>query len=153
MMGAAVPMENGSLLLAMEKGLASFDLETEQLTKLGALENSNPEIRFNDGKVGPAGNFWLGTMDKSCASEAGNFYRITPDLQSSLQIPNTSVSNGMAWTSDKKTFYYIDSPTFTIRAFDFVSENGAISNPKTDVSKMNVVIAIFIILRLYQVLS
>lgn len=131
MIGTAVPMENGNLLLAIEKGLASFDLKTEQLTKLGVLENSETKIRFNDGKVGPAGNFWIGTMDKSCRPEAGNFFRISPNLGSSLQIPKTSVSNGMAWTSDKKTFYYVDSPTFSIRAFDFDLENGTISNPRT----------------------
>ena len=131
MIGAAIPMEKGDLLLAMEKGLTSFDFENEQLTKLGVLENSNPKIRFNDGKVGPDGNLWLGTMDKSCAPEAGNFFQITANLQSSLQISNTSISNGMAWTADKKTFYYIDSPTFEIRAFDFDIKNGGISNPKT----------------------
>lgn len=131
MIGAAVPKKNGELLLAMEKGLASFDLDNEQLTKHGVLENSDPKIRFNDGKVDPAGNFWIGTMDKSCAPKAGNLFRVTADLQSSLQVKNTSVSNGLAWTSDKKTFYYIDSPTFEIRSFDFNLENSSISNPKT----------------------
>lgn len=131
MIGAAVPMKNGKLLLAMEKGLASFDLKNGQLTKIGVLENSDSKIRFNDGKVGPAGNFWIGTMDKSCASEAGNFFRVTTDHKSSLQIPKTSVSNGMAWSSDNKTLYYIDSPTFEIRAFNFDLKNGRISNGKT----------------------
>ena len=131
MIGAAVPKKNGKLLLAMEKGLASFDFKNERLTKLGVLENTDPEIRFNDGKVGPAGNFWIGTMDKTCAPEAGSLFRVSSDLKSSLQISNTSVSNGMAWTSNKSTFYYIDSPTFEIRAFDFDLENGGISNPKT----------------------
>lgn len=126
MIGAAVPKKNGGLLLAMEKGLATFNLESEQLTKLGVLENDNSSIRFNDGKVGPDGNFWIGTMEKNCAPEMGDFFRVTSDLKSSLQIPNTSVSNGLAWSSDKRTFYYIDSPTFEIRAFDFA--NGTISN-------------------------
>ncbi len=131
MIGAAVPMQNGNILLAMEKGLASFDFETEQLFQLGVLENSDVRIRFNDGKVGPDGAFWIGTMDKNCAPKAGGFFRVTPDLQSSVQIPHTSVSNGIAWTSDKKIFYYIDSPSFKIRAFDFDSDNGSISNART----------------------
>jgi len=131
MIGAAVPMKNDHLLLAMEKGLATFDERSEVLTKLEVLENSNPKIRFNDGKVGPDGNFWVGTMDKKCVPKAGNFFRLTADLKSSLQIPETSVSNGMAWTANRKTFYYIDSPTFKIRAFDFDIENGSISKPRT----------------------
>ena len=131
MVGAAVPMQNGNLLLAMEKGLASFDFKAERLTKLGVLENYDDRIRFNDGKVGPNGAFWVGTMDKNCAPKAGNFFRVAQDLQPTLQIPNTSVSNGMAWSSDKRTFYYIDSPSFEIQAFDFDLENSSISNAKT----------------------
>ncbi len=131
MIGAAIPEKNGHLLLALESSLASFDVESEKLTKHPILENSNTAIRFNDGKVGPNGNFWVGTMDKNCAPKAGNFYRVEPNLNSTLQLSKTSVSNGMAWSSNKKTFYYIDSPTFVVRAFDFDLESGSISNGKT----------------------
>lgn len=133
MIGAAVPMENGNLLLAMEKGLTSFDLKTEKLIQLGVLENTDTMLRFNDGKVGPDGAFWIGTMDKTCVPGAGAFFRVAQDLQSKLIIPKTSVSNGMAWTSDRRTFYYIDSPTFEIRAFDFDLNNGSISHARTAV--------------------
>mgnify|MGYP000261967164 CR=1 FL=1 len=130
MIGAAAPMKNGHFLLALESGLASFELDAKKLTKLHVLENSNTAIRFNDGKVGPDGNFWVGTMDKNCAAEAGNFYRIASNLTSALQLSETSVSNGLAWSADKKTFFYIDSPTFTVRAFDFDMESGSIANGK-----------------------
>ncbi|MEO9891922.1 SMP-30/gluconolactonase/LRE family protein [Aurantibacter sp.] len=130
MIGAAVPQKSGLLLLAMEKGLASFNTTTEELTKHDILENSNSNMRFNDGKVGPNGNFWLGTMDKNCGAKAGNFYRVSSNFESDIQIPNTSVSNGLAWTSNKKTFYYIDSPTFKVQAFNFISKNSTISNQR-----------------------
>lgn len=130
MLGAAVPMKNGQLLLALESGLASFDCESEKLIKLAVLENTNTNLRFNDGKVDPMGNFWIGTMHKEAASKAGDLYCVNPDLKSSLVIHNTSISNGMAWSSGNKTFYYIDSPTFEVRAFDFDAENSSISNGK-----------------------
>lgn len=128
MIGAAVPTLKGDILLAMESGLASFNFESEQLTRHRVLENSNSSIRFNDGKIGPNGSFWIGTMDKKCAPKAGNFYRVDSNLQSTLQLPQTSVSNGMAWTSNHKTFYYIDSPTYEVRSFDFEMETGSIAN-------------------------
>lgn len=131
MIGAAVLTEDGKLLLAMEKGLASFDLKTAQASPLGVLENSDDRIRFNDGKVGPDGAFWVGTMDKNCAPKAGNLFRVTSGLQTSLRLPETSISNGLAWTADKKTFYYIDSATYSIRAFDFDVKDGVIANGKT----------------------
>lgn len=133
MIGAAVPIHKDGLLLAMEKGLAAFDSDAERLTKLEILENSNDRIRFNDGKVGPDGSFWVGTMDKNCAPKAGKFYRISENFDATIQIPNTSISNGMAWSSNKSTFYYIDSPSFQIKAFDFDMVNGAISDAKTAV--------------------
>lgn len=43
---------------------------------------------------------------------------------SMLQV---TISNGLAWSSDKKTFYYIDSPAKKIYYFDYDDEAGAIS--------------------------
>lgn len=128
MVGAAVPVNDGKLLLAIESGLVSFDLESEALTTLHVLENTDRAIRFNDGKVGPNGDFWIGTMDKGCAPKAGNFYRVDTHLKATLHLPNTSVSNGMAWSANRKTFYYIDSPSFEVLAFDY--EGDTISNAK-----------------------
>lgn len=133
MIGAAVPAADGTLLLAMEKGLTSFAMETSQVTSLGVLENSKDHLRFNDGKIGPDGAFWIGTMDKKCAPKAGNLFRVSAKLQVSVPLPQTSVSNGMAWSSDKKTFFYIDSPTFAVRAFDFNIKSGAIANEKVSI--------------------
>lgn len=131
MIGAAVPIQNGNILLALQSGLGSFDFKTKKLTRHGALENTDPQMRYNDGKVGPYGNFWVGSMHKKFVQHSGNLYRVTKDFRSSVQIPETTISNGMAWSSDKKTFYYIDSPTFQVRAYDFDLENGLISNGRT----------------------
>ena len=131
MLGAAVPMENGKLLLALESGLATFDLNTEKLIKHPVLENSDPKMRFNDGKVGPNGNFYIGTMHKAFESHTGNLYCISKDLETSIAIKQTTISNGMAWSGDRKKFYYIDSPTFQVQAFDYDLKMGTISNGKT----------------------
>ena len=130
MPGAALPTDNDQLLLALESGLASFNYESKELTKHHVLENSNQSLRFNDGKVGPDGHLWIGTMDKNCAPEKGNFYRVSPRMNSTLQLAKTSISNGMAWSSNRKTFYYIDSATFVVRAFDFDVDSSSISNGK-----------------------
>lgn len=37
-----------------------------------------------------------------------------------------SISNGIAWTSDSKFMFYIDSPTRNIDVFDFDAEEGTI---------------------------
>lgn len=131
MIGAVAPSGEGSLLLAVEKGLAVFHPKTARLHSLGVLKNTDNRIRFNDGKVGPDKAFWVGTMDKECAPRAGNLFRVDTRLRTSLKLANTSISNGLAWTSDQKTFYYIDSDTYAIRAFDFDIGNGGISKETT----------------------
>ncbi|MGB5275497.1 MAG: SMP-30/gluconolactonase/LRE family protein [Flavobacteriaceae bacterium] len=130
MVGAAVPMNNGNLLMALESGMAEFDMESGKLTALGLLENSDPEMRFNDGKVSPNGHFWIGSMHKKFHPKSGNLYRVHKNRHSAVLIPETAISNGMAWTSDRKTFYYIDSPTFQVMAFDFDASTDTLSNQR-----------------------
>ena len=134
MIGVAVPTKSGKMLLALESGLASFDFEKEQMMWHYVLENNDPRMRYNDGKVGPNGDFWLGSMHKEFRPKFGNLYRIAPNFQTSIQIPKTSISNGMAWTSDHKKFYFIDSPTHQICSYDFDIDASQISNKKIAVT-------------------
>ncbi len=128
MPGAAVPKEDGNILLALEKGLATFNFETETLARHPVLENTDPMMRYNDGKVGPNGHFYIGSMHKEFKPGSGNLYRISKDFTCDVQVTNTTISNGMAWSADHKTLYYIDSPTYTVFSFDFEIRTGLLSN-------------------------
>ena len=44
---------------------------------------------------------------------------IEKDLSYTKKIEGVSVSNGMAWSPDHNTFYYIDSPTLEVVAYDY----------------------------------
>ncbi len=128
MIGAAVPDENGTFLLAMESGLATFDPDSGKLAELPVLQNSNTAMRYNDGKVDPQGRFWIGSMHKQVAPETGAFYCVDADWNVSEQISKTTISNGMAWTSDQRWFYYIDTANYEVWRFTFHPETGDISN-------------------------
>lgn len=45
-------------------------------------------------------------------------------------LDSVTISNGIVWTKDKKTMYYIDTPTKHIRAFDFDAKTSMISNER-----------------------
>ncbi len=130
MLGAAVPTEDGGMLLALENGLAIFDFESEKLTHYPVLGNTDPMMRYNDGKVDPNGRFWIGSMHKNVAPKTGNLYRIDADWNVSLHIPETTISNGMAWTGDQKTFFYIDTATYQVWRFAYNNDLGTIENKK-----------------------
>lgn len=131
MIGAVVPSGKETLILALESGIASFNYKTRKLMPLGILENSDQNLRFNDGKCDPGGNLWIGTMHKNLKPEYGNLFKVDHKLNETLQIKNTSISNGMAWSPDKTKFYYIDTAVYEVWEYDFDIAKAEISNRKT----------------------
>jgi len=131
MIGTVIPASDGSLLLAHESGLIRFDPATGRSENLNLLFNTDPQLRFNDGKCDPSGYIWIGTMDKELAPHAGKLYRIDPHLRVTAIIHGTTVSNGMAWSPDHRYFYYTDTPTYEVWRFKYDPVTAGISHRKT----------------------
>ena len=74
-------------------------------------ESGLPGNRFNDGKCGPDGRFWAGSMSHTDEPGKGSFYVFDTDHSITKKINNVSISNGLAWSADCQTLYYIDTPT------------------------------------------
>ncbi len=128
MIGAVIPECSGRYIVAHEKGLKLFDPEGGKTEPLGLLANTEPRLRFNDGKCDPSGNLWIGTMDKELAPGAGKLYRVSKSRGTSAILDGTTVSNGMAWSADHRIYYYIDSATFEVWRFDYDPQSAEISN-------------------------
>lgn len=128
--GAAVPRKTGGFVLALRDGFYSIDQTTKQLTFIINPEANIPNNQFNDGKCDVAGRSWAGTMASDEEQGAGSLYCLNVDHSVSRMEENVTVSNGMTWSPDNKTMYYIDSPTFQIVAFDFNPETGSIQNKR-----------------------
>ena len=127
MVGTVAARASGGLLIAQQNDLAFFDPTTGNLERLPAID-PNPRTRFNDGKCDPQGRFWFGSMDIEEKENLGILYSMDLDGHVKTWVENIGVSNGMTWSPDGKTMYYIDSPTRRIDAFDFDSANGSITN-------------------------
>lgn len=132
--GTIVPDLQGRIIMGMHGHVNRFDPDTGESEMLLRIESHLPGNRSNDGKCDPAGRFWLGTMALDERPHAGNLYCITPDLAVTTKLEHTSISNGIVWTKDRKTMYYIDSPTGTIQAFDYNDETGEIRSRETAVT-------------------
>jgi sugar lactone lactonase YvrE len=132
--GTVVPRASGGLLLALESGFSFFDPEGGGLTPIADPEETLPTNRFNDGKCDPSGRFWAGTMDMELTPGAGSLYRLDADLSVHRVLDNVSISNGLAWSLDLRTLYYIDTPTRAVTAFDYDDATGAISRGRDVVS-------------------
>src|SRR5699024_49293 len=97
-------------------------------------EKHLPNNRFNDGKCDPAGRFWAGTMAMNNSENGGSLYRIDTNHKVTPMIRQVRMSNGLAWSPNNKTMYYIDTPTKQIDAFDFNPDTGEIKNKRTVVT-------------------
>jgi sugar lactone lactonase YvrE len=127
--GCLAPRKNGNLILGKRASFADFDPDTSQQTVLATL--SEPATnRVNDGKCDPAGRFLAGTMDMNEKEASGSLYSFNGQQLTQL-FDGVRISNGLAWSPDHKTFYYIDTPTRNIQAFDYDAATGQIGNPRT----------------------
>ena len=122
-----VPLAGGGALVAMQNGIHQIDVKTGNL-KLIVNPIKDPNIRFNDGKCDAEGRFWVGTMELNFKQGAAVLYRMDKDQSVHLMLSNVTISNGIVWSADKKTMYYIDTPTGAVDAFDYDEKTGAIKN-------------------------
>ena len=135
--GCMAPRVNGGLIFTQRASiwtLGPFDRtqgkpDSVQPILVATPSNEPTTTRFNDGKCNPRGRFLAGTMDLGEADPLGTLYSFDGKSITTL-LSNVTISNGMAWSVDHKTLYYIDTPTREVRAFDYDLDTGAIANPR-----------------------
>ncbi|NPA37300.1 MAG: SMP-30/gluconolactonase/LRE family protein [Chlorobi bacterium] len=131
MIGTVVPASNTySVIIATETGIHGVTSEGKTELLIPYPDGEAQDNRFNDGKCDPAGRFWVGTMSKKETTGAGNLYCFD-GKELKLKLSGVSISNGIVWSHDAKTMYYIDTPEKKVFAFDFDNETGEISNKRT----------------------
>lgn len=123
--------ESGRLVVALSREVVLFDPETGIREPLWAGYDEPGTSRLNDGKVGPDGAFWIGSMDGRPEREAiARLYRVTWDGEVSVKAEGFEISNGLAWTADGRTMFHTDSRGPWIDRYDFDPETGEISGRK-----------------------
>ena len=127
------PRRAGGLAIALERGFALLDADMEVRRLLGEIWR-DPTVRMNDGACDPQGRFYCGSMAYDAAPGRGSLYRLEPDYSVHTVLDDVTISNGLAWSADGDTAYYIDSPTQRVDAFDFDAANGTLRNRRPVVS-------------------
>jgi sugar lactone lactonase YvrE len=129
--GCVVMKKSGGLLVALQNGIYDLDPISGEMSLITDPERHIPNNRFNDGKCDPAGRLWAGTMAEDAKGAAGSLYVMEKDQRVNRVLTGIGISNGIAWSPDEKTMYYIDTPTMHIDAFDYNVKSGAISKRRT----------------------
>lgn len=128
--GTVVPRVSGGFVIAGDHGFAFLNDATGEVTPISDPEpDKKPDNRFNDGKCSPDGRFFAGTI--SLVKKAGDakLYCLEHDGTVREAFGPVTNSNGIAWSADGHTVYYIDTPQREIFAFDY--RNGHLENLRT----------------------
>lgn len=122
--------DDGRLVVAMLSGVYLLDLATARRELVGipepmvAARTAGP--RLNDGKVGPDGAFWVGSMHPD-APTAGLF-RVSGDAGVEPKATGLGASNGLAFSADGSLMLHSDSRLQFIDTYAFDAKSGSISN-------------------------
>ena len=116
---------SGRLVVALRDEVILFDVASETQVQLCSIEADRPETRLNDGKVGPDGAFWVGSMDtRSEKQPIAALYRV--DGQGGVEriVEGLITSNGLAWTADGEVMFHSDTRGPWIDRWSFDRHSG-----------------------------
>jgi len=127
----AIKANGEGAIVALQDGLFTLDFATGNLELIHNPEPDLPNNRLNDGKTDRKGRFFVGSMDTQEASSTGALYRLDPDYQLTKLEEGIICSNGPCFAPDDRTFYFQDTWTGEIWAYDYDISSGRISNKRT----------------------
>ncbi|XP_015794079.1 regucalcin-like [Tetranychus urticae] len=128
-----VPIEGkaGQFVISKNRSLYTLDWAKKSCDLITTVDHDK-DTRVNDGKCDPSGRLWFGTMNwerkPGCfAPNLGSLYSLNHNRQVSLHQDNVTIANGLAWSSCKTKFYFIDSMARQVWVYDYDDQSGNIS--------------------------
>lgn len=126
-MVTALAVSEAGLLVAAQSGISIVDPDTgARVRRLGHPEPHIETNRFNDGKLDPAGRFWVGTMALTVKPGAGSLYRMDGPGDFATVETGLTLPNGLGWSPDGRHMYVTDTADCTIYRYRFDAASGAI---------------------------
>lgn len=116
------------LLVALGSRLILWNKRTDARRDHGFRCAGWPDVRLNDGRAGPGGEFWIGSMANNVgqhgeANEAvagkGELYRVNSGGPPKLFRGKLGISNTVCWSPDRRSFYFGDTMKNTIWVYDY----------------------------------
>jgi len=129
--GAAGLTGDGGLVLALVDHFALGPGEPGadggyRLAHIAGFSVDASQVRFNDGKPSPWGDFWAGTMPWREGGPSCSLYRLGTNAQVTELLGDVGLSNGLDWSDDRRSFYYADSTSGGVDVFACDPETGAL---------------------------
>ncbi|MBE2274791.1 MAG: SMP-30/gluconolactonase/LRE family protein [Rhodobacteraceae bacterium] len=128
--GSLALRDGGGAILSLADGLYTFDFETGRAELVHKVAHKGATVRLNDGKVDRRGRFVTGSLETTETAPLAILYSVGTDLGVTQIDDNITVSNGPCWSPDHSIFYFADSRSRAIWAYDYDIETGKVSNKR-----------------------
>jgi sugar lactone lactonase YvrE len=123
----AVDVDN-NLVVATRNGFVYLNTSSGDLESIAPAPYDPKIMRFNDGRVDPAGRFWVGTLYEPRDQPKAEMYVLDQgDLRLAWSGGMTN-SNGLAWSPDAKTMFHADTTSHRIDVYDYDLATGTQTN-------------------------
>src|SRR5271170_4946632 len=129
--GSMALRKSGGAVVSLARGFHFLDFRTGDVELIVDPEPGRTNNRLNDGKVDRRGRFIAGSMDTMEEGQNGALYRLDPDFSLHKLDDKIIVSNGPCWSPDGSIFYFADTWTGEIWAYDYDQSTGVASNRRT----------------------
>jgi len=126
-LGSISPLESHGYLLAGGDSVSAIDAFGERPYPL-ATAFDDRRLKLNDGALDSDGRFWVGSVSISGTKGLGSLYCLDKHQELQPILSDVTLSNGMDWSPDDRCFYYVDSSTGGVDAFDYHPAEPAIVN-------------------------
>jgi len=109
---------------ATEFGFGFVDPMTGSVEPIVSVEE-DARARMNDGGVDFAGRFFAGSVSANSEQANGSLYCLKPDGSVGCLFGDVRLSNGIGWSADGRSMYFVDSLRRSLDRFDYETATGA----------------------------
>lgn len=117
----------GLLIAAFDREIGWLDAATGAFDPI-ARPDMPAGVRLNDGRIGPDGAFWVGSMvedaEAAGARDRGVLYRFGPEGSLGVCLEGIGISNGLCWSPDGTQMYHADSIAGRVMTYPFDAGTG-----------------------------
>jgi len=128
--GAVIPADDGDMLWALgheiRKGAWDDPAPRVVASVPGAGDGT---MRLNDAACDPRGRLWFDDMSPDFVPGSSSLYRLDADGPTRV-MTGCELGNGMGWSPDGSTMYFVDSRARTVHALDYDVATGEASAPR-----------------------
>ena len=128
--GSFALRRDGGFVVALRSGFWLARQDGALTRKVADAPYDPSHHRFNDGRCDPQGRFLAGYMNERRDASTAALMRLDPDFTQTRVLAGLTISNGLAFSPDGRTMYHADTPTQTIRAYDYDAASGTPANPR-----------------------